>query len=171
MSSLRCQLCRKDVPQGFACCPYCNVGYAAPLACTSCGAVLQAGSTSCFRCDRPPAPVPQQLVPAAPAAQVQFPSALAPASGSVVVAYPLPRPVEETYLAGRHGVDSVVSIPAGDVEVMNLMCQGATLLRMLADKMNQFRGHMALTRENIKSCRRLADDLQEEVEVRRGPRG
>lgn len=166
MSQLRCVRCQQLTPSGFTCCPYCNVGFAAPLECVSCGHVMQPGSSTCFRCDRSldnatsSALVPPQFTPT---------SDHPPQIG--VALYTPPQRVEEMYLAGRHGVDAQVVIPAGDVEVMNLMGQATMLLRMLADKMNQFRGHMPMTRENIKSCRRLADDLQEEVEVRRGPRG
>jgi hypothetical protein len=32
-------------------------------------------------------------------------------------------------------------------------------------------GHVSLTRQNIRGCRELAIDLQEEIELRRGPQG
>jgi hypothetical protein len=77
--------------------------------------------------------------------------------------------VSDRYSAGRYGVDAEVQIPAGDAELMSLMLRAAALLQELGTRMNGFQGHLELTRANIRSCRSLAIDLQEEVEIRRGP--
>lgn len=167
MNVLRCTLCKRIVPDGFNCCPFCNVGFVAVLECTICGTSLSPGTTNCPRCTRLNAELQSaSLVPQASPPVTCLPAQVQLPQYAVAV-----RRVAETYSSGRYGVSADVQIPSGDVAVMNLMGQAATLLRMLAEKMNDFQAHMDLTRENIRACRRLADDLQEEVERRTGPRG
>lgn len=71
----------------------------------------------------------------------------------------------------KHGVEAVISVNPGDIEIMQAMSQLAVVLHAVAEKMNHFVGHMEITRENIKWCRSLATNLQEEIELRKGPQG
>jgi prefoldin subunit 5 len=54
---------------------------------------------------------------------------------------------------------------------LNQMGQVVAVLYALGEQMSRFQGHMASTRSAIKSCRTLAADLQEEIDVRRGNPG
>jgi hypothetical protein len=79
--------------------------------------------------------------------------------------------VPEVYRAGRYGVDAEVSVPPGDAAIMTEMLQLVQLLHAMAARANQFRGANDHTRKIIRDMRTLANDLQEEVELRRGPVG
>jgi len=133
--------------------------------CSGCGQLIPKGITECPRCasvgpsaavvvretssrgevvrlpDLPPLPV---LVPTAP-------------------------PVVERYQAGRLGVEAEVTIPAGDVDIMNDLLTLVGVLHKVAAKATRFVGHTDHTRKMIRDMRVLATDIQEEVETRRGP--
>ena len=79
--------------------------------------------------------------------------------------------VPEVYRAGRYGVDAEVNVPPGDAAIMTEMLQLVQLLHAMAARANQFRGANDHTRKVIRDMRTLANDLQEEVELRRGPVG
>lgn len=81
------------------------------------------------------------------------------------------QPPPERYMVRKHGVEAEVAVPPGDIEIMQSMSNLAIVLHVVAEKMNHFVGHMEITRENIKWCRSLATNLQEEIELRKGPLG
>ena len=84
----------------------------------------------------------------------------------------IPQPlVMETYRAGKHGADSVVTFSGRDAEIMNKMAQVSDILQAMAMELNQFTGVMSTTRALIRSCRNLSTELQEEIEIRKGPQG
>lgn len=86
-------------------------------------------------------------------------------------AIPMPVHVPQSYRQSKFGVESEVTYNGTDAEILTLMGQAVTALHLLAAKMNTFQGLMQSTRDVIKGCRNLATDLQEEIELRRGPQG
>lgn len=84
----------------------------------------------------------------------------------------IPQPhVPDTYRAGKFGVDAVVSYNGRDAEIMNKMAQVSDILQAMAIELNQFTGVMSTTRALIRDCRNLSTNLQEEIEIRKGPQG
>lgn len=170
--SLYCGNCRRPIGTDEAGCWYCRSrGLPDAILCDVCGGAVPAGQINCFRC-----------VSGSLAIRGRSGIALvggSDASGAAAAPPPLPglpaviraTSVPEVYQAGRYGVSAQVSIPSGDVEIMNLMGQVVVILHTLAEKMNHFQGHMDSTRQCIKGCRNLATDLQDEIEKRRGPQG
>ena len=77
----------------------------------------------------------------------------------------------ERYTVHKFGVEAEISVSPQDIEIMTLIGQTVVILHTLAEKMNHFQGLMESTRHVIKGCRNLASDLQEEIELRRGPQG
>ena len=57
----------------------------------------------------------------------------------------------------------------GDAEVETVMGQMVVVLHSFAAKVNELTGHSELTRSIIRASRALAADVQEELELRRGP--
>lgn len=178
MSWLSCTVCGSDVPPGYTWCVQCNRGYESQLRCRTCGSMVDRGAAACPRCHAYVSQgAPDQILPLPQGVVRQFVPVVGlssplgtvavPASASSVAAARVP----ERYLAGRHGVDAEVQIPQGDAELMTYMLRAASLLTELAARMNGFQGTSDMTRANIRACRQLALDLQEEVEVRRGPQG
>jgi hypothetical protein len=81
----------------------------------------------------------------------------------------LAAPVAERFVVRQGGVEAEIKIPAGDVEVMDLMGQMVVILHTFAAKVNTLSGHDELTRQIIRSSRALATDVQEALELRKGP--
>jgi hypothetical protein len=77
--------------------------------------------------------------------------------------------VAERFVVRQGGVEAEVRIPPGDAEVMGLMGQLVMILHTFASKLNSLTGHSEHTRHIIRSARTLANDVQEEFELRRGP--
>jgi hypothetical protein len=68
-------------------------------------------------------------------------------------------------------VSAEVFTDTRDTQILNEMAQLVVVLHTVAEHMSsEFSGHMESTRKLIKGCRNLAADIQEEIEVRRGPR-
>jgi len=63
----------------------------------------------------------------------------------------------------------VVRRAPGDAEVETVMGQMVVVLHSFAAKVNGLTGHSELTRSIIRASRALAADVQEELELRRGP--
>ena len=170
---LYCTTCSNGVPDGFGQCLACKAGHVPQLACSTCRNVVPRGATSCARCDaslvfaRRPLDLPQLGATSSGVGIVASPSAppalpgLPPHVRSLVV--------PETYQAGRFGVTATVSIPPGDVDIMNDLGKLVVLLHTMAQRMNSFQGHTDHTRALIRAMRMLATDVQDEVEIRVGP--
>ena len=79
--------------------------------------------------------------------------------------------IPETYRAGKFGVEADVRVPAGDVSIMNELGKLVELLHAMAARSNQFGITSEHTRKLIRDMRILATDVQEEIELRRGPSG
>jgi hypothetical protein len=67
------------------------------------------------------------------------------------------------------GVVSEVILNPIDVDIMTEMGDMIVRLHQLAQRMNGFAGFNPTTRGCIRLCRQLATELQEEIELRRGP--
>ena len=149
-----CSTCRKIVADGNQSCGSCgNIR----LICTVCKSQVDPRSTLCLVC--------------AQSALVQFEQN---AAQRAVVAVPFAARagvVMERYQAGRLGVDAEVQIPPGDVAIMNELGKLVELLHAMAARVNQFVGMTDHTRKIARDMRHLATDVQEEVELRRGPLG
>jgi hypothetical protein len=179
---LFCTVCHNEVPQGFAQCVACKVGYARELACATCRKVVPRGVSSCAACERRstlvPASPPAEPLPLAialptlppPPMALLVPSSAPPAMPGLP-AHISRSLVPEVYQAGKFGVDATVRIPALDVEILNEMASVVVILHTLASKMNNFQGISESTRHVIRQCRMLATELQDEIETRRGPLG
>lgn len=176
---LACTVCRTPVPPTQAVCPYCRNGFTSRLMCVTCNRVVKAGLDHCQFCDVV-IPVSGELVPSyRPEGSGSYVHREVLHDDSLMVppllSVPLPLMRPEKYpgseLQSKFGVESEVFHNQRDVGIMNKMSQLVTLLHAIAGEMNGFAGHMESTRRLMKSCRALANDLQEEIEVRRGPQG
>jgi len=176
--SLYCTVCGNHVPQGLNQCLPCNAGYAPQLACLICRRPVPRGTAGCSTCERRPIPAaasvelayvpPQQPIPSL--YMVPLPAA-PPALPGLPAHVTAMSPIAERYSAGRFGVEAEVHVNPGDVDIMTLMGQVVIVLHTLAEKMNHFQGISESTRLVIRECRVLATELQDEIEVRRGPQG
>lgn len=159
---LYCQTCRNGIPAGGVMCPH--HGFTMPLACQGCSQTIERGQSACPSCDAPKSDlVPLPLIP--------LPSHY-PQGSSVALRIPgigLPAVVPSSYVSRKFGVEAEVTLNGQDAEILTKMGQVAALLQVLAQNMNNFQGIMDSTRKVIKACRNLSADIQEEVEIRRGP--
>lgn len=162
MSFIYCLSCKLGIVPGDTYCPMCMSGSAnhVRLRCLTCHNEIPSGQSQCscrsamiVRDIEPPRPT----VPLPPLATIPMGA--------------LTQPIPESYKVARFGVEAEVQLVPGDVEILTLMSQAVTALHALALKMNQFRGSMDSTRRCISGCRNLATQLQEEIELRRGPQG
>jgi RNA polymerase subunit RPABC4/transcription elongation factor Spt4 len=178
--ALYCTGCRTMAREGSALCENCRNGFISKLACATCNKVVPSGQAFCATCAQgssaqgyvggrvevfPGAgaivPVPRGQIP--PLASLSTLPALPPGLSPETMVVP------ERYSAGRFGADAEVQMNGRDAEILTKMNQVAMLLHALAAEMNTFQGMGESTRHLIKGCRNLATDLQEEVEVRKGP--
>jgi len=173
---LSCTVCRTPVPPTQAVCPYCRNGYTSRLMCTVCNRVVKAGLDHCEHCET--APISGELVaPYRPEGSGPYVHRTAPQDSLMMPQLPVPLPLmrpavyPEGNIQRKFGVESEVFHNPRDVDIMNKMSQCVTMLHAMAGEMNGFAGHMESTRRLMKSCRALANDMQEEIEVRRGPQG
>jgi hypothetical protein len=171
------------VEAGHNQCRNCGNGFVSSLVCGSCIQEVPRGSSSCPKCEKHTGGV--GIVPrGASPPSVDISIAVSggghvpapPRGGHLALGIPvlpmgLPAPVPESYVQRSFGVSSEVQMGGRDAEILTRMQQAAALLQVLAAEMNGLQGHMPSTREVIKSCRRLALDINEEVEVRLGPQG
>jgi hypothetical protein len=161
---LYCKRCMLVIETSRSACPTCE---GAVLICGTCNQAVPAGSSFCSNCE----PVLSLPLPgAAPAPPTGLVRAN-PLHGIPALASGLPGPVSSGYRQNRFGVEAQVQLNGRDAEILTKMRQTAALLHVLAQEINNLQGHMQSTRALIKSCRNLANDLQEEVEVRLGPQG
>jgi len=148
--TLACTACRYVPPtpcDGY--CPRCG---SQNLYCTTCGSVQPQGASDCESCRS------KSVAVLPPGGRLAASPALA-----------VPR-VSEVYAAGRYGVTATVTMPAGDVEILNELATLAELLSVMATKAGSgFRGYTEHTRKMVRDMRILAADIQEEIEQRRGP--
>lgn len=191
-SQLECVSCGRLVPRGSASCFGCSRQSAAPPAeplwldtsCPTCGS-RQFDTPSGVSCERGHGGALGAVVPRWQASHVSasLPQPLQ-VSGVVAVRSPqyappvsswdpphvaLAAPVAGTFVVRQGGVEAEVRIPPGDAEVMGLMGQLVVILHTFAAKLNSLTGHSEHTRHIIRSARTLANDVQEELELRRGP--
>jgi hypothetical protein len=188
VSQLECVECGRLVPRGHASCLPCARPSQAPAnyldtarwldtRCDVCGC-RQFSTPSGTTCEgghggspaRPtdlrvgvPAQVQSELV------ALQPPRYAPPALPGLPPHVSLPAPVASRYVSRQGGVEAEVRIPAGDARVMDLMGQLVVILHTFAAEVNTLTGHGELTRSIIRSARRLASDIQEELEQRKGP--
>jgi len=168
--SLYCPTCRVFVKQGESNCPKCF--RSSGLACVECNHYVEDGASRCSRDHEVQALVPttvESVVEGEVVLSLQSPAVSAALSVPAAVASA--RPVPSVYEAGRHGVKAEVRVPEGDVTIMNELLSLVQLLHAMAARANQFRGHTEHTRKMIRDMRVLATDVQDEVEMRRGPLG
>jgi len=132
------------------------------LACSQCGVTTSPGSFGCSAC--------QQAIARSNTAQVGLVPDLPVIGGAVVVSPRVPTVVER-YEAGKYGVKAEVSVPAGDVVILNDLGALVAVLHTMAARLNGFVGHTEHTRQLIRGMRILATDIQDEIETRRGPQG
>jgi RNA polymerase subunit RPABC4/transcription elongation factor Spt4 len=150
-ATLYCIPCRQLIPEGSTMCPLC---YGSKLACLQCHQTVPDGRAICPGCTISgiavrPAGVREALA--------TIPSAVAQVAR-----------VPEIYQAGQFGVTAEVIRPARDVAIMNELLQLVQLLHGMAGRLNQFVGMTDHTRALIKAMRTLANEAQEEVELRGG---
>lgn len=181
---LYCKSCRQVVEAGDNQCRNCGNGFVSALICGTCGTEVSRGSAACPKCQKhasnvgivprggQPAPVSVDITIMAPGGAPP-PRGGHPgnALGIPILPTELLAPVQESYVQRSFGVESEVFMGGRDAEILTRMKQVAALLTVLAADMNQLQGHMPSTRDVIKGCRKLALDIQEEVEVRLGPQG
>ena len=187
---LYCTTCRTLADEGDTQCRNCKNGFVSELACSVCRHVVQRGDSTCRACARgetrtdrrftdqgfdvvPPRNV--DLVPhSGVTININNPSAPPPPPPlPLALSRHLPAPlhVPDSYHVDKQrglGITAEVFNDLGDVDIMNKMGSLVVLLHAMADEMAKFRGHMESTRRCMRSCRVLAADLQEEIEVRRG---
>lgn len=163
MAFLYCTVCRRVAEQDAVMCAFCNTGFTSQLGCGSCGKAVPRGMSHCAYCVPQP-PQKTELVPQRPSQELAMPF-LPPLEISV------PAPIPTSYVSRKFGVEARVTMNGNDAEIMSNMGNTAALLLALANQMNNFQGLAQSTRNLIKSCRNLATDIQEEIEVRRGPQG
>jgi len=132
--------------------------------CGKCGQLVSRGAAGCPRCASEEAAVSAVVVRTSPTGVVRLPDL--PPLPVLVPAAPV---VVERYQAGKLGVEAEVTIPAGDVDIMNDLLALVQVLHRVAAKATRFVGHTDHTRKMIRDMRVLATDIQEEVETRRGP--
>lgn len=180
---LYCMTCRTVVEAGSALCKACGNGFTSRLACATCNKVVPAGQAFCWNCSRSSSEsAPSEHFPASQ------PNA-APSGGLVlrrqpeghqdVVGLALPKlppgisldrvSVPESRTGGKFGAISEIQMSGRDAEILTKINQVVIFLHALASEMTQFVALSDATRKNIKACRNLAADLQEEVEMRTGP--
>jgi hypothetical protein len=160
MSFIYCPVCRIGIVPGDTYCPMCMAGSMnhPRLRCLSCHSEVISGQSQCT------------CRSALSVADPPRPTVLLPPLAALPVRA-LTQPIPESYKVARFGVEAEVQLVPGDVEILTLMSQAVMALHALAQKMNQFRGSMDSTRRCISGCRNLATQLQEEIELRRGPQG
>jgi hypothetical protein len=123
-----------------------------------CGQGLPTGGSTCPTCE----------VRAVAVVDLPDPAARAVAS---IPAAARAAPIAEIYQAGRYGVKAEVSRPPGDVAILNELGRLVELLHAMAARANQFVGQSEHTIKMRRDMRVLATDIQEEIELRTGPRG
>lgn len=172
---LYCKACRQVVGAGDNQCRNCGNGFVGTLICGGCGSEVPRGSPSCSRCS--PSVNPHARPPSVDVlvsvGGARGGGALPNVGALSIPGLPLglPVPVREVYSHGKFGVSAEVTMNGRDADILTKMQQTAALLNVLAAEMNNLQGHMPSTREVIKGCRKMAADIQEEVEVRLGPQG
>lgn len=179
---LYCKSCRQVVEEGDNQCRNCGNGFVSALVCGTCGSEVSRGSATCPKCQKHASNVgivPRGGHPSSVDITIVVPGGAPPgrgghpgnALGIPVLPMGLPVPIQESYRQNSFGVESEVIMGGRDAEILTKMQQVAALLQVLAAEMNQLQGHMPSTRDVIKGCRKLALDINEEVEVRLGPQG
>lgn len=180
---LYCKTCKFVADVGCNTCNNCKNGFVSVLVCGSCGREVPRGAAACAQCPTQADVV--GLVPGMPA-----PRGGGGGGGNIDVtimpyqdvhhsramAIPglplgLPAPIRESYEQRRFGVDAAVQMNGKDAAILTKMQAAGALLHVLAQEMNNLQGFMPSTREVIKGLRKMALELQEEVEVRIGPQG
>lgn len=178
---LYCKTCKVVADLGCNTCNNCKNGFVSVLVCGSCGSDIPRGAAACIQVQCQPVVgiVPQALPRGGGGGGGNVDVTIMPyqdVRNSRAMAIPglplgLPAPIRESYEQRRFGVDAAVQMNGRDAAILTKMQQAGALLHVLAQEMNNLQGFMPSTREVIKGCRKLAADLQEEVEVRIGPQG
>lgn len=185
VSQLECVDCGNLVPRGHASCT--SYQHSRPgtvrwldTTCGACGA-RQFDTPSGATCEGGhggesgrPADQRGLQVGSAPRPPSELVAVLSPRYAPPVLPYlpphvSLPAPVASRYVVRQGGVEAEVRVPPGDAEAMDFMGQTVVLLHTFATKVNTLTGHGELTRHIIRSARVLAADIQEELELRKGP--
>lgn len=166
---LQCTICKCQVDEGLNFCPECHSGFVSQLSCVACGRLVPRGTASCpcGGAGLPARPVLPEVLPR----QVSLiaPRYAPPAAPGLPPHVVMPAPVPSRYVVRGGGVEAEVRMAPGDAEVMTLMGQMVVVLHSFAAKLNTLTGHSELTRSLIRASRALAADVQEELELRKGP--
>ena len=163
---LQCTICRSQVDDGLNFCPKCHSGFVSQLSCVACGRLVPRGMASC-PCGGAGVPARPEVLP--PRTSLPAPRYAPPAALGLPPHVSLPAPVPSSYVVRGGGVEAVVRRAPGDAEVETVMGQMVVVLHSFAAKVNGLTGHSELTRSIIRASRALAADVQEELELRRGP--
>jgi len=178
VAQLVCGDCGRPVARGLSSCPQCSVSLAGrqPVININIGSQPPHSGIGA----QPPTGTAEAATAAALVVGSRRPSTsvgLAPLTEAPPVLPGLPAHVRlpellpETYRQDRFGVKAEVQTDPRDTHIMNEMAQLVVVLHTVAEHMSTgFSGHMDSTRKLIKGCRNLAADLQEEIEIRVGPR-
>jgi len=169
---LVCGSCGRPVPPAAASCPWCSLREQEPV--RSLREQVPIADFSGWEGRHeggPPSPRSTEIARAIPAPRHGEVQPLRGGSVLPPLRVDMPPPVPEVYQHGRHGVRAEVSHQGADAQIMTEQLGVAQVMLAFATRMNSYVGHLQLTRDNIKALRRLAADLQEEVEIRRGPQG
>ena len=163
---LQCTICRSQVDDGLNFCPKCHSGFVSQLSCVACGRLVPRGAASC-PCGGAGVPARPEVLP--PRVSLSVPRHAPPAAPGLPPYVSLPAPVPSRYFVRGGGVEAEVRRAPGDAEVETVLGQLVVVLHSFAAKVNELTGHSELTRSIIRASRALAADVQEELELRRGP--
>jgi RNA polymerase subunit RPABC4/transcription elongation factor Spt4 len=164
---LQCTVCRRLVDEGLNFCPECHSGFVSQLSCAACGRLVPRGQASCQGCRGAGVPTHPEVLP--PQVSLVAPRCAPPAALGLPPHVTLPAPVPSSYVVRGSGVVAEVRRAPGDAEVETVMGQMVVVLHSFAAKLNTLTGHSELTRGIIRASRALAADVQEELELRKGP--
>ena len=172
--SVYCLPCLTILPEEMSACPKCG---GMSFSCLGCHAPLRVGKKSCEQCGR------TEIMRPDPVDHLQYgirPDGISQddqrSSGARVALATVPTAaratlVPEVYQAGKFGVSAEARMVPGDVVVLNELGKLVELLHAMASRTTHFAGLTEHTRKMIRDMRILATDIQEEIEMRRGPQG
>lgn len=157
--ALLCGNCRRVLPGGVSTCPTCG---GQSFYCGDCRQWLPPGTAACS-CSR------AVLVSSCPSGLQER---SAPSDHSLAISVtPVAPVVLERRSAGRFGVEAEVTVPAGDVAILNELGALVAVLHQVAGRLGQLSVGSDHTRKLMRDMRVLAADAIEEIEMRQGPVG
>ena len=180
---LHCMVCGHGVEDGLNICVFCHNGYTSQLACSVCRQPVNRGSASCWPCSRRSMPAPQAaLTVLPPPPSSPQPSGLArlpdlPPLPGLAARMASAQTLPERYTVSAGGIVADIRVNAVNSVVMQHEAQLAAILESVADEAGGWLAlHAAetlpacfeLVRSVVRSCRVLAVNLREEIELIQG---